>query len=156
MNGAPPPLPTAPRTGWLNRHWKWALPTFVVFVFVLFAGAVALAVSGIFGMAKSSYPYQIAMRRAQHSPDAIAAFGAPIEPGWWLTGEMKTSGADGHASLRFPIAGPKSEGQLTLVADKRDGAWVFSLLAIDTAAGERIDLLTDDERTAATATFEGP
>lgn len=140
----------APRPGWLNRHWKWALPVFGAFVLALLAGTLALAVSGIFGMMKSSYVYQIALRRAQRSSETVAALGAPIEPGWWLTGEMKTSADSGHAALRFPLAGPKGEGDVSLVADRRDGAWVFSALTVETDAGAHIDLLTEDEKRAST------
>lgn len=153
---AMPPLPAAPRKGWWDRHWKWAVPVLGVFALTVFIGVILLVVSGIFGLMKSSDVYQTALRRARSSPDAIAAFGTPIEPGWWLTGEMKTSDTDGHAALEFALAGPKGEGDLSLIADKRDGAWVFSLLTIDTDAGKRIDLLTDEERVAATATFEAP
>ena len=155
MNAAPP-LPPAPGKGWWNRHWKWAVPVLGVFALTVSVGVILLFVSGIFGLMKSSDVYQTALRRARSSPDAIAAFGTPIEPSWWLTGEMKTSDTTGHAAVRFGLSGPKGEGDLSLVADQRDGAWTFSTLAIDTDAGERIDLLTDEERTAATATFEAP
>lgn len=156
MNAAPPPLSAAPRTGWWDRHWKWAVPALVLFSLTLFVGVILLVVSGIFGLMKSSDVYQTALRRARSSPDAIAAFGTPIEPSWWLTGEMKTSDTTGHAAVRFGLSGPKGEGDLSLVADKRGDAWTFSTLAIDTDAGKRIDLLTDEERAAATATFEAP
>ncbi len=156
MNAAPPPLPVAPRKGWWDRHWKWAIPTLVLSSLTLMVGVILLAISGIYGLMKSSDVYQTALRRAQSSPDAIAAFGTPIEPGWWITGNINTSDTGGNAALEFALAGPKDEGDLSLIADKRDGAWVFSLLTIDTDAGKHIDLLTDEERVAATATFEAP
>lgn len=153
---AMPPLPAAPRQGWWDRHWKWAVPVLGVFALTVFVGVILLVVSGIFGLMKSSEVYQTALRRARSSPDAIAAFGTPIEPSWWLTGEMKTSDTTGHAAVRFGLSGPKGEGDLSLVADKRDDAWTFSTLAIDTDAGARIDLLTEDEKRAATASFDAP
>ena len=71
--GPPLPPPTVQGHNWFSRNWKWFIPT-VILVPIL---AIALFVGGIlsfvFGMIKSSEPYQ----------HAVAAHGQPwpLKPG---------------------------------------------------------------------------
>ncbi len=124
-------MPDAPRQGWWQRHWRWAIPLLCVFCLGFFAGVLALFMSVLFGAMRSSDVYITAMQRVRDSPQVVAALGAPIEPAWYLTGNLETSGTSGKADLKIPISGPKGEGQLSIAAEKNAGQWKYSTLIVD-------------------------
>lgn len=137
-------IPDAPRQGWWQRHWRWAIPLLCVFCLGFFAGVLALFMSVLFGAMRSSDVYTTAMQRARDNPQVVAALGTPIEPAWYLTGNLETSGTSGNADLQIPISGPKGEGELAFAAEKTAGRWTYSTLIVE-VDGQRtpIDLLTE-------------
>jgi hypothetical protein len=142
--GAAPAPPPARTPGWWQRHWRWAIPLLCVFCLGFFAGVLALFMSVLFGAMRSSDVYTTAMQRARDNPQVVAALGTPIEPAWYLTGSLETSGSSGNADLQIPISGPKGEGELTIAAKKSAGQWTYSTLIVE-VDGQRtpIDLLPE-------------
>lgn len=137
----PPPVRTP---GWWQRHWRWAVPLLCLFCLALFAGAMLLFLSGLFGMMRSSDVYTTAMQRMRDNPQVVEALGTPIEPGWYLAGELNTSGPSGYANLQIPVAGPKDEGDLYVEAEKSRGRWVYSVLVVNIDGRDApIDLLPE-------------
>lgn len=137
-------MPDASRQGWWQRHWRWAIPLLCVFCLGFFAGVLALFMSVLFGAIRSSEVYTTAMQRARDNPQVVAALGTPIEPAWYLTGNLETSGTSGNADLQIPISGPKGEGELAIAAEKNAGQWTYSTLIVN-VDGQRtpIDLLPE-------------
>lgn len=107
---------------------------------VLFAGCgclglVALVVAGVaiiffsvFGAIKSSDAYSETVALVQSHPEAVAALGEPVTPGFWLTGSINFNNGEGSADLTIPVSGPKGSGTLRIVADKPGGAaaWQYT------------------------------
>jgi hypothetical protein len=138
------PFPAAPRASWLQRHWRWAVPLLCLFCLTVFAGVVLLFVSALFGMMRSSDVYTTAMQRMRESPQVVEALGTPIEPGWYLSGQINISGASGEASLQIPISGPKAEADLYVEAEKTSGRWTYSTLIVNVDGQDKqIDLLSE-------------
>lgn len=137
-------IPDAPRQGWWQRHWRWAIPLLCVFCLGFFAGVLALFMWVLFGAMRSSDVYTTAMQRARDNPQVVAALGTPIEPAWYLTGNLETSDTSGNADLQIPISGPKGEGELAIAAKKTAGQWTYSTLIVE-VDGQRaaIDLLPE-------------
>ncbi len=151
MNTLPPPLPAAPRRGWWQRHWRWAVPLLCLFGTAVFAGVIALLMFAVFESMRASDAYTTAMQRAREHPQVTQALGTPVEPGWYLSGQMNVSGASGEASLQIPISGPKGEANLYVEAEKSAGQWTYSTLLVDVDGQDApIDLLgpADAEPTA--------
>ena len=126
--------------GWWQRNWKWCVPVLAAVLLTLF---VALALGGVallLGAIKSSVAYQQALTRAQSDPAVIAALGEPIRAGWFVQGNISTSGASGEADLAIPLDGPRADGTLYVVAEKRAGEWRYETLAVNVDGGERIVL----------------
>ena len=147
MQTTPPSLAPARPDGWWRRHWKWAVPALAALALSLLAGFVALIISLVFGMIKSSDAYKLALQRAQASPAATAALGTPIREGWFTMGNIAVNGPTGEANLQIPVSGPKGEGDLFVEATKSAGTWTFQTLAVQVdAGGERIDLLEEESR----------
>jgi hypothetical protein len=138
MNGGPPPLP---RT-WTQRNWTWFVPVLVAGCLVLMAAFVAGIAAAVFASIRSSAPYAEAVARARSSPAVVEALGEPVATRWWVTGSIHVTNREGSARLAVPIRGPRGKGMVLLEADKRDGAWRYSLLevAVD-GVPQRIDLL---------------
>ena len=112
-------------------------------------GFFAVIFVAVFGAIKSSEPYTDAVAKAKASPAVEEALGNPIEPGYFVTGNIETSGSSGKADMAIPISGPKGEGTLYVVAKKSDGAWMFETLAVEVSGGgDRINLLSDEEAIA--------
>ncbi|MCH6485092.1 cytochrome c oxidase assembly factor 1 family protein [Pseudoxanthomonas sp. LH2527] len=133
--------------GWWQRNWKWCVPVLGALLLAMF---VALALGGVallLGAIKSSGAYQQALTRAQSDPAVIAALGEPIRAGWFVQGNISTSGASGEADLAIPLDGPRADGTLYVVAEKRAGEWRYETLAVNVDGGERI-VLEDHAATA--------
>ncbi len=118
--------PVPPQPGWFSRHWKALVfggIAFIVLVAALFVCGIMLLV---FGMMKSSEPYQRAVAAAQASPELQKALGTPIETGWWVSGSINTSGPSGNADLAIPLKGPNGKATVYVVARKSAGEWSYS------------------------------
>lgn len=104
---------------------------------------IGIAVLGfaLFGLIfRSSAVYQGAMEAARSDERVVQALGEPINAGFFITGEISTSGLSGDASLRIPIYGPNGHGVLYAGARRENGVWRYYTLAV-TIAGQ--DVLID-------------
>ena len=129
FNPGVPPQPARPQS-WLSRHTGLAIGI-GCFGLLGFACLFFVAIFGVVGVAmRSSDPYQVALSAASHDPAVIAELGAPIEPGWFTSGQINVAGPTGHANLSIPISGPRGSGTIGVVADKTAGKWTFSTLSV--------------------------
>ncbi len=139
MNNVPPPLP--PTRSWWQRHWPWAVPTGCVTLLALLAVFVVGIVTVVMAAMKSSDAYKTAVQQAEKNAQVINALGTPITEGWILTGNINVAGGSGHADLAIPIAGPKGKAAIYVVANKSEGAWIYSTLKVHVnSTGETIDV----------------
>jgi Cytochrome oxidase complex assembly protein 1 len=105
------------------------------------AGFVFLILTAIFGVMKSSTPYQEALARATANPQLITVLGTPIKEGFMMSGQFHTSGSSGSASLEIPISGPNNRAVIYVEARKSAGAWTYTTLeAAIPGQAERIEL----------------
>lgn len=115
----------------------WGLISFVLFAACLIACAVS-----IFGLMRSSEPYQMAMDVLLDDPRAARALGEPIEAGFWVSGSIQQSNADGEANLIIPVSGSHDRGRLYVYALREEGVWRLRQLTLETENyADRIDLL---------------
>jgi hypothetical protein len=133
----PPPVaaPPAKKSGCL----KWGLIG-CGSALVLFGIFAVVIVVVVFGAMKKSDVYQEALRRAQNDPAVVAALGTPIEAGLMVTGSVNVDSSGGHATLDFPISGPKGKGSVHAVATKSGEGWEYSALTVKPDNGPLIDL----------------
>ena len=126
------PFPVQPRPrNWLERNWKWAVPVVVfagVLVLTLFIGGIFW---GVMSIIRSSYPYQLAVKRATESPAVAAKLGIPLHVGWLVSGNVNLSGPEGSASLSIPVSGPNGKGDIIVVGKKHGNHWNFETLEVD-------------------------
>ena len=138
------------RPNWWSRNWKWFVPVGCLSTLLLFAAGVALLLSFVFGMMKSTDVYSQALQRAKADPQVMAALGSPIADGYFTSGSIQETGPSGSAELSIPISGPKGSATIYLEARKSTGQWSFNKLVVEIEhPNRRIDLLTESERSAA-------
>jgi len=111
-----------------------------VLVLAFIAGILAL----IFGIMRSSEPFQQAVAEVQHNPQAVRALGEPIKIGWFLSGSISTSGDSGEAELSIPVSGSVDKGTLYVEAYKSEDVWHFTRMELVTKKyPNRINLLEE-------------
>jgi hypothetical protein len=138
---APPPFPPRPRT-WFDRNWKWLVPLIVVVVVVVFSALIGGVVYFVESTLRTSYPYQLAVKRATESPAVAAKLGIPLRIGWFVSGELGFNGSEGSASLGIPVSGPNGKGRIRVVGKKHANHWSFETLELDVSGqDEPIPLL---------------
>jgi hypothetical protein len=142
------------RWAWRNGRWdsiehfkrvqhqwtKWAV--------IIYLGCAVLGVAffgGIFSILKNSEAYQLGAARLQASTEAAELLGNPITTGV-PDGSISISGDTGKATLSFSASGPKAGGQVSLVAEKKDGVWSLKALTLKVDGRDGvIDLLKDSK-----------
>jgi hypothetical protein len=91
---------------------------------------------------RSSYAYQLAVKRATESPAVAAKLGKPLHIGWLASGNVSFSGTEENASLSIPISGPNGKGEIIVTGKKRADHWSFETLEVDvTGDDEPVPLL---------------
>lgn len=106
------------------------------------AGFIALIVSLVFGLLKSTTPYKEALAKAQRDPVVIGRLGTPIQGGFLVSGNVSLSGGTGEAQLAIPLQGPRGGGTLYVEARQKAGTWTYSTLTVrPDGPGEPISLL---------------
>lgn len=134
----PPPVaaPPAKKSGCL----KWGLIGCgsLLVLGVIFCVVIVVVV---FGAMKKSDVYKEALSRAQNSPAVQAALGTPIEAGMLVSGSINVDATGGHATLDFPISGPKGKAVVHVVATKSGEKWDYNAMTVKPENGPVIDLL---------------
>jgi hypothetical protein len=102
---------------------------------------------------RSSYPYQVAVKRATETPVVAAKLGTPLHFGWFVSGNLGFNGSEGSASLGIPISGPNGKGRIMVVGKKQANHWNFETLELDVSGqDEPIPLLDPALDTSPAAT----
>ncbi len=94
-------------------------------------------------MFRSSYPYKVALDRANASAEVADRIGKPLTVGWLMSGSINYRGSEGDAAFSIPIAGPKAKGTIVVEAKKRANRWTFQTLEVDIDGGGRAIPLTE-------------
>jgi cytochrome oxidase complex assembly protein 1 len=127
---------------WWDRNWKWFVPVAGIGAVTILALFALVLLTVVFGMMKSSDPYQRGVAAAKEHAVVREKLGTPIEEGFFVTGNINISGPSGNADLAVPLSGPKGKATLYIVAHKSAGEWTFSKLVIQfNEGGQRVDLL---------------
>ena len=139
------PFPVQTQKSWFGRHVVLTivlmLGAFFVLGMLFIGGIVVFAMSAM----KQSEVYVTAVERARQSPAVVEALGEPLEPAWYLSGNVNVSRSSGNADLAIPVRGPKGKGTIYAVGKKSAGRWTMRQLEVEVAGQEqRIDLLAGE------------
>lgn len=132
--------PPMQQPGWFSRNWKWLVPVGCL---------VPMMCCGIFGagtyfaaskMIESSGAFAEAFSKASQNEEVTAALGAPIAPGFGMSGEIKQNNNTGTADFTVPLKGSKASGRMHVVARQSGGVWKFQTIEVE-ANGKTINVL---------------
>ncbi|MCB1229414.1 MAG: hypothetical protein KDN19_04070 [Verrucomicrobiae bacterium] len=105
------------------------------------AAIVAVVIGGAFGMIKKSDPYSESLNRIQNSAAVTEALGSPVEPGFFVTGNISLENQNGSAQINYSVSGPKGKGHVNVIGDKQGGIWHYSQIQLTVGeTGETINL----------------
>lgn len=107
------------------------LPT--LFFIGLCAGFIMLSSHIMF---RAFGPLDQSLQIINADPAVIRAFGKPITPGAFVTGEMSGGGSSSSADLSVPIYGPKRSGELNVSGSWHKGVWDLDIWVTYEADGE--------------------
>jgi hypothetical protein len=124
----PPPVP---QSSWFSRNWKWFIPTIILGPLLLLALFIGVIFSAVFGMMKSSEPYQHAVAMASQDARVSTQLGAPVKPGWYAMGNINLSNDSGNADLAIPLNGTLRHGTVYVAAKKAHGIWSYQRLEVE-------------------------
>jgi len=132
-----------PQKNWWSRNWKWFVPTGCLTMLLACAGFVTLIFSIVLGSLKSSDVYNESLAKARTNAQVTAALGTPVEPGFWVSGNISVENSSGQADLSIPVSGPNGTGTIYVTATKSAGRWNYSTMICEiSSSGNRINLLT--------------
>ncbi|MBL8205502.1 MAG: cytochrome c oxidase assembly factor 1 family protein [Blastocatellia bacterium] len=132
-----------PQKNWWGRNWKWFVPTGCLTMLLACAGFVTLIFSIVLGSLKSSDVYNESLAKARTNAQVTAALGTPVEPGFWVSGNISVENSSGNADLSIPISGPNGSGTIYVTATKSAGRWNYSTMICEiSSSGNRVNLLT--------------
>jgi hypothetical protein len=97
---------------------------------LLIAVAVGALITFVFGLLKSSEPYQHAVAVASSNPAVVRELGTPIVSAWYISGNINLSGSSGDANLAIPLKGSLRRGTVYVIAKKSDGVWAYDKLQV--------------------------
>jgi|SRR6266498_352951 len=144
MSSSVPPIQTSFETylrkSWFHRNWKWFVPALFIVGFICFGVTIFSLVEYSF---HHSDAFQMAMEKAQQSPQVIRAIGPSVKPSLFVGGSIHIAGATGHAELSIPVSGERGKGTVFIEANKHAERWEPKLLVFEAANGERTDLLLE-------------
>jgi len=120
---------------WQNRTWrdvehfkktqrKWGI-TGALLVFV----GLPLLVSGISGMLKGE-AYDLSLEAIKSNPEVTKLIGTPVEPGFFVMGNIQISGPAGNAALQYTVSGPMGEAEAYILATKEMGQWALNEVVV--------------------------
>jgi hypothetical protein len=126
--------------GCLKQKWVWIVAALLAAGLVAVVVLAVVIVLGVFGVMRSSDVYREALTRAQASDAVRRELGEPIEPGWYVMGNIDVNNDSGRADLQIPVSGPKGSGTVEATATKRNGVWIYSRLGVELESGKWLDL----------------
>jgi len=141
MTAMPPPVPPPPApSGKSSGCLKWGLigcGLATLIGIAAIAGIIAVVIGGI----RNSDVYSGARNAAERDSRVIAALGAPMQPGWWVMGNVKLENRTGSADLEFPLIGSRQRGTVHAVAELENERWRYTTLTVTPKSGPVIDIL---------------
>lgn len=106
----------------------------------------ALVIGGIFfgatKLLKENDPYRDSIAAVQSNAAALEALGSPIEPGFFLSGNISSSNGEGSVDFTIPVSGTKGKGAVKVVGSKAagSGTWNYGVWELRVDGGETIPL----------------
>lgn len=122
-DGAPEPRPR-----WIERHYRWALPTGCATILAVGVAVVAILYIARFRRFRETQPFAGALEHVREMPGPVLSLGRPIEPGWYFEGVINYK--VGKAEFTFPVSGPKGHATVEVAARRDNDRWIYTMIVV--------------------------
>lgn len=116
---------------WFGRNWIWVVPVggclTLIIIGLIFIGTLFFGVTRMF---KNSTPYEYALEQASQNREVTLILGDAIESDGIISGNISIDNNSGIANFSIPIKGSKGEARIYVVAEKRNGEWIYEKLYV--------------------------
>lgn len=116
---------------WFGRNWIWVVPVggclTLIIIGLIFIGTLFFGVTNMF---KNSTPYEYALEQASQNREVTLILGDAIESDGIINGNISIDNNSGIANFSIPIKGSKGEARIYVVAEKRNGEWIYEKLYV--------------------------
>lgn len=104
----------------MHKNIKWIL--LGVAGLILLIGLAFSIVALVMKLMKGD-AYQLSLSEISKNIEVIEIIGEPMQPSWFVMGNVNTSGPEGFASLEYSIEGPNGSGKVYVYATRTVGEW---------------------------------
>ena len=122
------------KKSWLNRNWKWFLPTFLVLFLLLFglSSSIDSNVNDIALAYSDNSLYDKAIEKAKTNQRVIEIIGEiePIDKLAILEGNVIYSNNNNSVELSIRLKGNKGKGKMDIIAIKNGKEWEYKKINI--------------------------
>lgn len=116
---------------WFGRNWIWVVPVggclTLIIIGMVFIGSIFFGVTKMF---KNATPYEYALEQASQNREVILILGNTIESDGMISGNISIDNNSGSADFSIPIKGSKGTGRVFVVAEKKNGEWIYEKLYV--------------------------
>lgn len=116
---------------WFGRNWIWIVPVggclTLIIIGLIFIGTLFFGVTKMF---ESSTPYEYALEQASQNREVILILGNAIDSDGMISGNISIDNNSGSADFSMPIKGSKGKGRIFVVAEKKNGEWIYEKLYV--------------------------
>ncbi len=125
----------AQKPRWIERHYRWALPTGCATILAVGVAVVAILYIARFSRFRETQPFAGALERVRGMPGPVVSLGQPIEPGWYFEGVINYK--VGKAEFSFPVSGPNGRATVEVKARRDNDRWIYATIVVrNTTTGE--------------------
>lgn len=116
---------------WFGRNWIWVVPVggclTLIIIGMVFIGSIFFGVTKMF---KNATPYEYALEQASQNREVTLILGNTIESDGMISGNISIENHSGYADFSIPIKGSKGTGRVFVVAEKKNGEWIYEKLYV--------------------------
>jgi len=128
-----------------QRHWKWIIPSTLLFLIIFLKSPIGNAVTDIAKVYADASVYENALDEVKANDTAIAILGtiAPIDKFAVVEGAVSYSNNNETVKITIRIKGSENKGKLDIIANKLNGDWVYELIQIRLKAPKKTIVIVD-------------
>ncbi len=118
----------------VQKKWRNASLILLLVVFPLFFAAISSMLKG--------EAFNQSLTQIEANSEVSLLLGSPIEPGFFVMGNITTNGPSGEASLQYSISGPKGDAEAYVFAYKDMEQWhLREVVVFDEDTNQKIQVV---------------
>ncbi len=119
----------------MNKNIKWIVLGIIgLLCFIAFAASIVFFVMKLM----KGDAYAMSLSALNGNVEVVEKIGEPIQPSWYVLGNINTNAQGGAAALQYVIEGPLGSGTVYADATKLAGRWQLDRVVLVIDGGDQI------------------